>query len=88
MNRVVEKDIFMVDFIRIVVQVVSMRCTGLECGARPAASPGPGAGLPAQHGDWPWHVSLHREGRHVCDGTLVHTKWVVSTKSCFQGSVL
>ena len=62
--------------------------SGLECGARPAASPGSGAGLPAQHGDWPWHVSLHREGRHVCDGTLVHTKWVVSTKSCFQGSVL
>ena len=39
----------------------------------------------AKHGDWPWHVTLIKEGTHVCDGTLVHSNWVMSTKSCFQG---
>merc|ERR1719150_2381405 len=43
------------------------------------------AGHVARHGDWPWHVTLVREGTHVCDGTLVQGHWVMSTKSCFQG---
>ena len=38
----------------------------------------------ARHGDWPWHVALMKEGVHVCDGTLIHQQWVMSTKSCFQ----
>lgn len=36
-------------------------------------------------GDWPWHVSLHRDETHVCDGTLVSENWVLTTESCFQG---
>lgn len=36
-------------------------------------------------GDWPWHVSLHRDETHVCDGTLVSENWVLTTDSCFQG---
>lgn len=36
-------------------------------------------------GDWPWHVSLHRDETHVCDGTLVSEHWVLTTESCFQG---
>jgi len=28
---------------------------------------------------------LLKEGTHVCDGTLIHSRWVMSTKSCFQG---
>lgn len=39
----------------------------------------------AAPGDWPWHVSLHRDETHVCDGTLVSENWVLTTESCFQG---
>ena len=67
--------------------VIRLECRGLQCGARPAAteSEDTAAGHVARHGDWPWHVTLVREGTHVCDGTLVQGHWVMSTKSCFQG---
>ena len=71
--------------------VVRMECGGLECGKRPArVARGDSEtreleDTRAQHGDWPWHVTLIKEGTHVCDGTLVHDHWVISTKSCFQG---
>lgn len=39
----------------------------------------------ANVGDWPWHVALHRDETHVCDGTLVSENWVLTTESCFQG---
>lgn len=39
----------------------------------------------AAPGDWPWHVTLHRDDTHVCDGTLISENWVLTTESCFQG---
>lgn len=39
----------------------------------------------AAPGDWPWHAALYRDDRHVCDGTLVSSDWVLTTESCFQG---
>ena len=73
--------------------VLRMECEDLECGKRPAVVSGvydkdvedDGGHRMAKHGDWPWHVTLIKEGTHVCDGTLVHSNWVMSTKSCFQG---
>ena len=67
--------------------VVRLECGGLACGRRPArVTRGEETRDPrARHGDWPWHVTLVKEGTHVCDGTLVHEHWVISTKSCFQG---
>jgi len=75
--------------------VVRMECEGLQCGKRPAALQGKEQFSEnlvssedldtARHGDWPWHVALIKEGVHVCDGTLIDSQWVMSTKSCFQG---
>ena len=39
----------------------------------------------ALHGDWPWHVALYKNGNHVCDGTLMNERWIMTTASCFQG---
>ena len=39
----------------------------------------------ALHGDWPWHVALYKNGLHVCDGTLMNERWIMTTASCFQG---
>ncbi|XP_064822910.1 hepatocyte growth factor-like protein [Oncorhynchus masou masou] len=39
-------------------------------------------GLP---GNSPWTVSLRdRKGNHFCGGSLVSSKWVISTKQCFS----
>ena len=68
--------------------VLRMECEDLQCGRRPAASQEVTEGSDnrtVRHGDWPWHVSLFKSSSHVCDGTLVDTSWVISTKSCFQG---
>ena len=51
----------------------------LVCGHRPAASRGNVTrGGHVHNGDWPWHVTLVKEGTHVCDGTLIHHRWVMS----------
>jgi len=63
--------------------VVRLECQGLQCGRR--ALQYRNTSDPVMHGDWPWQVSLVREGVHVCDGTLVSDQWVMSTASCFQG---
>ncbi|KAG5274258.1 hypothetical protein AALO_G00134080 [Alosa alosa] len=56
-----------------------------ECGKR-ENRPSPKlrivGGLP---GNSPWTVSLRdRKGNHFCGGSLVNSKWVISTKQCFS----
>lgn len=68
-------------------QVLKVACSNLECGMQSTHGPDGLATLSkmALHGDWPWHVSLHKENVHICDGTLVSASWVATTTSCFQG---
>ncbi|XP_035254067.1 prostasin-like [Anguilla anguilla] len=54
------------------------------CGSAPLNSRvGAGSGLAAS-GAWPWQVSLHRNGSHVCGGTLVSEEFVMSASQCFS----
>lgn len=72
-------------------EVVKIECSGLECGRRPAhvkleaLARREDARSSALHGDWPWHVALLKNGQHVCDGTLISERWLMTTASCFQG---
>ncbi|XP_046395230.1 atrial natriuretic peptide-converting enzyme [Ischnura elegans] len=36
-------------------------------------------------GDWPWQAVLLKDGRHVCDATLVSPHWILTAASCFDG---
>ncbi|KAH3746872.1 transmembrane protease serine 3-like [Dreissena polymorpha] len=38
----------------------------------------------AQHGEFPWQVSIRYMGQHVCGGTLVSDTYVVTAAHCFE----
>ena len=59
-----------------------------ECGLAPGQGPlRPERSAPAAAADFPWQARLLRDGRHLCDATLIHNQWLVSAAACFQGSV-
>ncbi|OWK58916.1 Transmembrane protease serine 6 [Lonchura striata] len=41
-------------------------------------------GMNSVEGEWPWQASLQVRGRHICGGTLIADRWVVSAAHCFQ----
>ncbi|XP_051534639.1 transmembrane protease serine 13-like isoform X2 [Myxocyprinus asiaticus] len=65
-------------------QVVSLQCT--DCGKQQTTSRIIG-GSASKLGQWPWQVSLHFNGRHVCGGSLISPDFVVSAAHCFQGTM-
>ncbi|XP_051464178.1 transmembrane protease serine 2 [Apus apus] len=66
--------------------VVSLRC--IECGLSSKSVNqmtrivgGSGAVL----GQWPWQVSLHVQGTHVCGGSIITRQWIVTAAHCVEG---
>ncbi|XP_034025378.1 suppressor of tumorigenicity 14 protein isoform X2 [Thalassophryne amazonica] len=61
-----------------------LRC---GCGTRPRKRTKIVGGSDAGAGSWPWQVSLQIERYgHVCGGTLVSNRWLISAAHCFQDS--
>lgn len=65
-----------------------LACSHLECGKQSVISSdksGVTLSKMSMSGDWPWVVALFKNDTHVCDGTLVSSRWILTTISCFQG---
>lgn len=41
-------------------------------------------GSSASPGDWPWQVSLHVQGTHVCGGSIITPEWIVTAAHCVE----
>ncbi|XP_032182922.1 serine protease 53 isoform X3 [Mustela erminea] len=57
------------------------------CGQRGPGPPEPQEGITVP-GEWPWQVSVRRQGVHLCSGTLVADTWVLTAAHCFEKAAM
>ncbi|XP_063763928.1 transmembrane protease serine 13a isoform X2 [Eleginops maclovinus] len=66
-------------------ETVSLQC--VDCGRQKTTSRIVG-GSAAKEGQWPWQVSLHFRGSHVCGGVLISPDFVLTAAHCFPSNSL
>ncbi|XP_026207707.1 serine protease [Anabas testudineus] len=68
--------------VRVVLLCALLTVSGAQdCGVAPLNTKIVG-GVNASAGSWPWQVSVHYQGSHICGGTLISNQWVLTAAHC------
>ncbi|XP_074851953.1 transmembrane protease serine 2 [Carettochelys insculpta] len=68
--------------------VVALRC--IKCGISSKNANLQGrivGGSASALKEWPWQVSLHVQGSHVCGGSIITPEWIVTAAHCVEGQL-
>ncbi|XP_041038110.1 serine protease 27-like, partial [Carcharodon carcharias] len=58
-----------------------------SCG-RPVISNRIVGGRNSEAGSWPWQVSIHMDGRHICGGSIISKSWVLTAAHCVSKEMI
>ncbi|XP_049451115.1 transmembrane protease serine 3 [Epinephelus fuscoguttatus] len=64
-------------------KVATLKC--LECGSRPQYNTRIVGGNISRPGQFPWQVSLHFSSEHLCGGSIITSRWVLTAAHCVYG---
>ncbi|XP_048026950.1 mast cell tryptase isoform X3 [Megalobrama amblycephala] len=79
-KKPMELSVILLSFIAM-LSVEGSNAQTYDCGVAPLNTRIVG-GTDAPAGNWPWQVSVHYNGGHICGGTLIHSQWVMTAAHC------